>query len=1529
MKEEGQNISGEKKKRGNFIIFLIIKAFRLLYKTAFYLILFVVLLSLALVVFGQFRVFRSWMANYALSYVNKELTAEVSVSDLWINPFRGIEIKDALLYTAGDTLAYIPEVIIDADFSALLDNKIILNRVELKSPLVKLLRSRTDSTWNTEHIAPPGKDTTKGTTPDLHFDISKFRLTNGRFIRLDSTIRHYSLSHINYANLNLKDINLFLSGKGSLKAYDFFVNISKLSFKDRHYGVNLKDFELTAAVDTNHADISKLKVRTNGVSLDLSLSALGMNVFDGVDLAEIKNSEIQVGLDADKITPYEIRMLSGLKSNYSKNIKLTLNAGMKGRELELKKLNLETGSTSIDAEGRINNIFDFDKADYDIAVDDSRIILPDIKNMLPAGILNGIPDFYTAGIKSLVVHGGPDFANIDADISSSLGSIKGHTDINWSGVLSYKGRIVTKSVNLGRITGDKQLTSSINADLDFSGSGTDLKTLNAGIKLKSQNTVFAGYAYRNLYLLADFKKSVLKVDTLKIELPSSAYFNENEYIYRNPFIELAGTFDIKNPRMPVYDLTTKFRGLNLLYITGSPAAPKQFSGRIDLNGSGIRPDSISGRLNTEITDLVFGDRAFMPFNIDISLDREPGMRTIDLKSTFMDLLLKGNYNISNLVSLIEKQGNHLADFMGEKIKALDFDKKADTLLTKSETKLGRFVPFNFELNARINDFTPVTMFMKNTKLISRANVGISLDVTRKSSRLTIDSVNLAYFIFEGGGTEVLLQPTMITGGIDFELIDSVINISNLGVSLKTLSDMKINGTKFSNPYAMLNLHGDILSYSLSSTYENDIFFKTAGDLEIINNGVNLKIDTLNIVYKKILDWNNPIPVLARISSAGFQLDTLNLKRKNGEVITASGKFNNDKAEKINLSVSDFSLDGYTGLMNEQMRNSLQNIEGKIENLNIFVNGSLDNPDIDMNIKTSDLLINKYKIGYLSGMLYHRDSVIKGNIGITSRNGDSLNSFHEYLSVDVNSFPLNLSLKNVRERFHKGAEVNVSVYTDKMPLELAGPFVSKYAQKLSGTMDLEFNVIGYLPDKLNYSGKIITNNAGFLSYINNIYYMLNTDIKINTGRIDINDITLSNIDRDLKHGRAKINGDVELKGLDIKDIDLTLSSPGIKLLSNASVRNMPDLYGDLVISTGGSGIRFITDLESASLKGGINVDKARLYLPGSSSQEATNSKIEYERVSDNVTRVSVRTQKKKTDSIPAEPEITNRKRKLTDNMMIDINVKLKNAISVDMDFAVLGKLVADITTPNPNEGLHYYQERSPGDAKLFGELELKKGSKLKFIKLFDTQGTISFPTGRIDNPMLDLKAEYKGYTYMNNTRKDYIVYLHITGTKENPELTFTYSFDGVEATGDQTAIKENAMLLLILGMTKDQLNQPGATGGGAVKDILGSSSSAVISSALSNIISGTVIKNAELDISENWEDTKLQLSGEFVGLNWSVGGSVADIMNNNEIIIEIPLNLFNDSNIKAAIQGSMNTSTVQTSNFDQKNWEIKFLFKKSF
>ena len=368
---------------------------------------------------------------------------------------------------------------------------------------------------------------------------------------------------------------------------------------------------------------------------------------------------------------------------------------------------------------------------------------------------------------------------------------------------------------------------------------------------------------------------------------------------------------------------------------------------------------------------------------------------------------------------------------------------------------------------------------------------------------------------------------------------------------------------------------------------------------------------------------------------------------------------------------------------------------------------------------------------------------------------------------------------------------------------------------------------------------------------------------------------------MSNGKAEVTGKIELENLDINKLDIGMKTNRFLVMRDETQKVKKDLYGKLIISTEDDSLRFWGSFEKPNLEGYVSLESADLKMPDEEEVQLVKSKFIYRRKGDLITASYGRADSVKVKKIAKAQEV---QESLMELLNIDLDIEFRGRTLVDMQINQFLRTSVIIGTPVNVKNIRYVKKRDSKEAKLYGKIILKEGSKLSFFKTFDITGDINFPTGNISNPQLDLKAEYQGTT---SDYKQYNVNIYVTGTKENPDLRFEFDIAGESGIGDNEEKVRNIISLLLTGNPSDSRNNPNGNQEINFQESIASDwATQQIAQEL-----GKLGLSAQIDFEDNFEDARVKIGGDIVGgARWSFGGNVNDI-SGSRLEIEIPLDDF--------------------------------------
>ncbi|MCW5885213.1 MAG: hypothetical protein KIT33_09610 [Candidatus Kapabacteria bacterium] len=1464
--------------------------------------------------------------------MNKELVADIEIDDisLW-NP-SGIKLYGVRLITAGDTLANVPVLTVNINYEPLLENKIIVNRLILDKPKIRILRSMQDSIWNYDKIAFPSTDTTETETTNLFIKAKHIEFKNAEFIYYDSTQTFINFETMDYSHILLNEFDLVLSAEVNLSKNEFYTHIRKLRGKEIHSELDIKQFSGKFNVSPEVIYAKDLSTKLNDSEFDINVQMTSFDVF-GEEKPDLNKAYFEASIKGYNIGDKEIYKFAVIPISFGTKSDIYIDAEGTLNDLDVNRLRLVTGKSDVKISGNLQNLLDIDFFEYELSLDNSEFTRSDIINTLKSLDLSGIPDYNFATAKRLYVHGFLDSVYIDLDLKTGIGDLSGKAGINYGREpMRYFANVSIKSLNPAKLAKNNSLNGKINGKINFKGSGIDLNSLNSFLVADLYDSEMFDIKFKNVNLDLNTAHSNFVVNSLKINFPDKKYVGDSE-TSTDENLSLSGSLNLSDIDYPEYILNLKLSEINLKKILHQNTFPDYVSADIDIDMKGFEIDNIAGKINADFEALEFDDRAFLPFNLASDLDNlDSNNRKINITSDFFNLYISGKYQLSSLIDNIALQGIYLADFIVEKVESFNPQKLllSDTLkIVKEYKKITEYPQIDAIIKFDFNDISPINLFLDSMSIYSGIKMDLRYISESEMSSIFIDTLKIGFTDIQTPDLKIRTDDLSFKGRLISNLNDSLTKLENFVLNLDTTSSLKINDLELSNTYSAIVFDGTTAQFKIGSVLNSTIAIRSEGSVEIGFSDLILKADTLEIGYNNLLNWQLTDQMLISSSPNTIEIMQMNLNRSDGERISLSGAIRDDIAENINLLITNVPVTDFLILVDEDTRKKYSNTRFNLDSLRIRVNGDLNEPRIITAIHADSVIFSNYRLGTLNSRLIHNKTYSHGFVEIKSPALDN----QKIIGIDINYLPLYLGLNPDLQRFDPDKQFDIRLKTSNMPLEIIAPFATG-TKDMTGFLEANLVVEGNISEGITYSGSAKSNNARFNLENTNINYLAEIEVDFNKDKINLTKINLRNIPEDSKFGRigrASASGFIEKSGFEVGMIDISMQADRLLVMSDATMIPMPDLYGDFIVSTDANPLRFYGTLDKPNLEGDANIIYAHLKMPLEQKRQAVRTYFTYQTIGDNV-RLQSTTMR---DTVSTDRNIDDKLApSIADLINYNLTAKISGQFIVEMDMDLIGSMYAVIGTPDRSQALRYVKNRDQQEAQLFGEVVVRDQSTIKSWKQFATSGTINFPTGSIENPYLNLTASYSGTMAENDLRKQFLVRMTIKGYKDNPTINFTYFIDGVEATGSSDQINEDALYLLVMGRTKT-----GNTVGGnnILNEGFASGVSNFATKALSELLMNTgVINSAEFDFqggSMNLGEATLRLSGQlYGGISWTVGGTVADLSSNNQITIDIPASEFSTnpfwSNFVLQLSKA-STNNVLANSQDAKNWEVKIKLGSSW
>ncbi len=1495
--------------------------------------------SALVVLFAQTNMARQLMREKILDIVNGQLKGKLMCDDVEIDIFRGVVLTNPQLYAHGSMVLGAERLEVAYDLAGLLGKTLAVNKVALIRPQIHVLRTA-DSVWNVDDIALPSADTTTTPPPNIAIRVRGLTLTEGRVVVNDATSERGASTAFDPMHLDLQSVELRASARLALRDEDYTISIDHLSFFDTFApALDVRALRLSARVRPGDVDVRSLTVQLARTSVQARARVFGLNILrDGISDSLLARFPIRGRVEADEIWGEDLHFFIpdiDLRDAY----KLRANAVFAGDRLLVSDIQLTAGDGNVRGNVEITGLSK-GIIGLDIKVVNSSARFEDVRRRIAFVPLPDLPFLSRTHIDSVHLRGHPDDSLwFEVHGYDRPGRVDGTMKLYLRNpVLGYDVDMRVGNGDLSAFS-DSSIATSLHGAVRCRGQGVALQELDGEYHIELQRSILIGRPIRRFS--ADVRAvtgGMITLDTLYADITPFSRDTIDHYALTSDdrVIQGKAVLNVSNPVEPRYNVDLHVNAVNLAQLLNNAALPSRCSGNIVVDAVGVELDSITGTIHTDIEEFSLNDRALLPFSLTASSERIGDKRVIRVQAPFMQATVHGLFNPSDLISAFALSIDHTVDAVRQRIRHLFKEQDQVEHLGRAVKKLQA----SFDIDVR--DASPLNVFLDDISLSASAMVRGNIQTEEDSVNLRIDTLFVRDLFLRTPDVTIVSDPLSLSFATTLFDVSTSPRVDELSVRGRCDSTLVVNGLNIQRPRIFLTAALDTVQVRASSIVDGiDGGVSFSG--KFFDDSTDVRIDSLRVVLDTArgLVWRTLQPAHASLRDARVRIANLVVQRAAAEIGYVNGRFTLDEFEDAHVRVEKFDLVDIPRFVNLQKGHPVRFLSGFVESADLRINGAWEKPHIEVSVDASGVGYNGENIGTLTAKFVHDNQDIAGELSIAN---PDLETKSKTLDVRVRHLPLNLALRGAEERFVNDRPIDIDLRATRLALAAVEPFLPAI-ERLRGVADGQITIQGTTPDRIDLGGNASFRNASFLTSSTNIIYNADGVMHLDGSTLHLDTIVVRNLDRDRKKGIAYANGTVKFDGLSVESMDFTVRSPGILVMNKSSQARSPKVFGDMIIATGGKDsrpIRFYGKLDSPVLEGDIHVLYADIIFPQErSTTRSRYTAFDYNRSSDTVRRYnSVLDASRKSPATPdsmhhnlhsnvadaIESVVKSTTASFVDILRYDLNIVLKGRTLMTMVFGTFEILIADLALDDQKVPLNFTGRFVNNSTNLRGRVRVKDGtSTYKFYKPFVASGTLDFTRGGMTDPTLDLKAVYKDRrTLADGRQEDFRVEVVITGSKQKPIAKWSVYRQDRKQEGDSAKITGDALMLILVGKTQDELT---SSGQGNLVGEVNASMSALATSALGDLLSGIggIVQSTQIDIGSDISQSRLTVSGQlWSDVSYRLTGQISDFAGNSTITVTIPFTVLSDADAMRYFMLDASRSVNTTGNVTryQRLWEVK-------
>ncbi len=1197
---------------------------------------------------------RQWVVKFATERINTALEAKLTFDDFRGSLLSDLTLTNVRLIAANDTLLAARELNLHYDIQMLLVRRIALNRVQLVEPQIHLLRSL-DSSWNFAHILKSPTPDTKPKPFKWTIAVREFSILNGALVTIDSlqpasdVMRSATQSRFNPARANISALNLALSLQLQFKKNEYAVSVRQFSFQEESSGLNVRNCSFFAFVDSTRLEVNNFALQTASSQARARLIVEKINLFAQRSATAFQpdslattfgNAQFQLALHADSLSAYEMQRLTPAADILGDKLALRLDSYGNAGQIVVKRLEIKgieqgekTAPTLVSLDGTLNQPLKQTALNYALKLSPMRLSAAEVRRYIPRADLSALSGLGALALERGTLQGTMKTLKADLRASSGVGNVETACTLDWNDTLRYEATIKTEHLNLAPITHNSGLESNLNTTITLSGQGSTLAALVAKAHVEASPSGIAGRSFDALSLDANAHDGgIVTISALNVHWNRAAEFlaednageasiDEDHASSAVPAADLwaNGWINLQNLAAPAYKLDARAVHLDISRLLLMPDAATDASFTLNVLGSGFSADSLKGSLNLVASEFITPKKVFEPFRINARLehlprDGNPLYREFHLNSELAEAHLKGVFTMPDFIGSFANTVDNSIFLVRRKYHLVRDSLKASTYEGLFIPRPARLKPLDVDFVLKPHDITISRLFSGFAKIQCIGDIRGSMRGTTHDYTFRLDSSHINEFFYTDGFTQVNFADTRLQASFHSLANGDSLNVVEASAAIRSDSVFRFNDFVFRRSAGEAAYKQDVFSFGVKSVWDDNLLaFYTKARLDLTTKNAPFVLDTAWILYRGDMEWTSVGKIATELNKEGLLIENMTLRRPKAETVYLSGLVWFDHFSNAMLTVESMPLQDINRLFTPDHRiPTLDPLRGTLERMECRLSGLPANPQLGLLLNASNVFYNATYLGKCAISATHQDSTVRGTAEV--QNPLLLNDTLHTLKVRAKQFPLNLSFTDAAERLVSGKPIEIYFDAEQLPLGALDVFIPGITN-LQGYADAHFSITGTTPENIMYRGSAVIPRASFVFEATNLKYFLEGRASLLNRTVTIDNATIANDPLDYARGRAFANGTVTVNGFDITGFDITARVPqqGLFVLGNASRIPNPQLFGDVIMSTGEKPLHFYGSLEEPFLRGDVNILEAKINFPEIKSVKTENKLFCFETI----------------------------------------------------------------------------------------------------------------------------------------------------------------------------------------------------------------------------------------------------------------------------------------------------------------------------
>jgi hypothetical protein len=629
------------------------------------------------------------------------------------------------------------------------------------------------------------------------------------------------------------------------------------------------------------------------------------------------------------------------------------------------------GNTYVNVSGRLGNLMDPDKLNYNLNITRIQASRDLLAAFLPPAMLKqvNLPSSFTVSgrMSGTALSYNMDLVAVTSDGSAT---VRGTLAMGKrAGNERYDLAIKANNLNIGKIMRQESTLGRVTANVTAKGSSFDINYMNAIIKGDVSSIGLMGYNYKNIAFNANVKNKAADVN-LDSRDP-------------NAFLRLVSKIDFKNKYPAVVAQmiidSADLQALNLY------KEELRIRGEVYADISELNPDYPAGSIVVDNPTLVLkGSRYFLDSMLITATPSADSGNNIVVNADGLYAVLTGKVPLTQIGNIVQSHINrHYALNTSDSLKAI------------------RSAPssYNMNLNAVVLDRPLIRALVPGLTDLDSINIEANLSPNRLYA-------NVAAPVLEYNGMRFQNANARVSGGD-----------TGLGYNV-TLDRFTQNNLEFwySSASGTVSRNGITANVSIADSARKQRFGIAGIFRQLPDNTQEFSLSPgLMLNYKT---WNVSQPNRVVIGKTGLYAENFRLSNGNESISLNSDAPN--FASPLTVNISNFFLSNITEIISKDTL-----IANGVANGSLVIRNAMTAPEASGNLQIANLSVMNDTIGDLNAQLNQATAnTVDARVTINGRGNDvAVNGFYYPNAVNGNNFDLDIKINTLNVQTLEGVAMN--------------------------------------------------------------------------------------------------------------------------------------------------------------------------------------------------------------------------------------------------------------------------------------------------------------------------------------------------------------------------------------------------------------------------------------------------------------------------------------------------------------------------